>query len=381
MKTLSRRDALKLIAVAGVAVTGCTNQAGEQRVSNKQNKTQSSIDPILSVRPLPSMGPWPTIDPFLFCVHHVDDYPAGNGKLGPVASLTGRDLGQDFAGQDGWSMYHGQAVPGFPRHPHRGFETITVVRNGIIDHADSLGAAARYGDGDVQWLTAGDGINHAEMFPLLRTQEPNPTDFFQIWLNLPAANKRVAPHFSMFWANQIPIIKSKDAMGHWVEVTIVAGRYQGSEALSPPPNSWASSPESDLAIWTVRLASGAQWTLPAAQPGTQRSLYTVRGAEVEIAGRAIAARHHLEVMGDQEVGVVNGSSPSELLLLQGRPIGEPIAHYGPFVMNTQEEIAQAITDYRATEFGGWPWKSTDPTHGNDYIRFARHADGREEKPI
>ena len=94
--------------------------------------------------------PWVTPDPFLFCVYHEDAYPKGNALLGPDASLSGRSLGQDFAGRDGWRMYHGLTVPGFPAHPHRGFETVTIVRHGFIDHADSLGAAARFGGGDVQ---------------------------------------------------------------------------------------------------------------------------------------------------------------------------------------------------------------------------------------
>ena len=114
--------------------------------------------------------------------------------------LAGRNIGQDFAGKDGWSMYHGDTVPGFPSHPHRGFETVTIVRNGRIDHSDSLGATARFGGGDVQWLTAGKGIVHCEMFPLLHTDAPNPTELFQIWVNLPAKNKMAEPHFTMFLA-------------------------------------------------------------------------------------------------------------------------------------------------------------------------------------
>ena len=98
---------------------------------------------------------WPTIDPFLFVAHHLDDYPEGTHELAPNASLDGRTIGQDFAGVDGWNMYHGSTVPGFPQHPHRGFETITYVRTGFCDHSDSLGATARFGVGDSQWLTAG----------------------------------------------------------------------------------------------------------------------------------------------------------------------------------------------------------------------------------
>jgi redox-sensitive bicupin YhaK (pirin superfamily) len=94
-----------------------------------------SQDAIIGVAPL--SFPWQTKDPFLVCVHHVDLYPRGNDRLGPAASLEGRDIGQDFAGKDGWRMYHGDVVPGFPQHPHRGFETVTFVREGFIDHSDS----------------------------------------------------------------------------------------------------------------------------------------------------------------------------------------------------------------------------------------------------
>ena len=110
---------------------------------------------------------WETADPFLFCIHHKDRFPAGNKNLGPDDSLAGRLIGNDFDPKDGWRMYHGSKIPGFPVHPHRGFETITIVRKGIVDHADSMGAYGRYGHGDVQWMTAGKGIQHSEMFPLL----------------------------------------------------------------------------------------------------------------------------------------------------------------------------------------------------------------------
>src|SRR5499426_4181513 len=161
---------------------------------------------------------WGTQDPFLFCVHHDDAYPAGNEQFGPAASLAGRDIGQDFAGKDGWRMYHGDVVPGFPQHPHRGFETVTFVREGYIDHSDSLGATARFGRGDVQWLTAGAGIVHSEMFPLLEADKPNRLELFQIWVNLPAKSKFANPYFTMLWDKQIPRHREAGA-----QITLIAG--------------------------------------------------------------------------------------------------------------------------------------------------------------
>ena len=342
---------------------------------------------VLSTQPLGF--PWPTTDPFLFCAYHDDAYPQSNGDMAvDEALLAGRQLGSDFSRKDGWSMYHGNPVPGFPGHPHRGFETVTVVRKGRIDHSDSLGATARFGDGDVQWLTAGKGIVHSEMFPLLDATAPNPLELFQIWLNLPARNKMVAPHFTMFWAEDIPRFTATDAEGRTTHVASVAGRIgpvQGAPGeggpLAPPPDSWAAQPDADLAIWTIRMAPGARWTLPAASgAGTRRSLYFFKGQSVTIADQRVAGHAVVEVRADAEVELVNGDTESEFLVLQGRPIGEPVAQYGPFVMNTQAEIAQTMQDYRCTQFGGWPWPDDAPVHGRDPARFAKHPDGREEKP-
>jgi redox-sensitive bicupin YhaK (pirin superfamily) len=324
---------------------------------------------------------WPTIDPFLFCVHHVDAYPAGNDQLGPAALLTGRTLGQDFAGIDGWRMYHGRVVPGFPSHPHRGFETITYVRRGLVDHADSLGAAARYGRGDVQWMTAGRGVVHAEMFPLLDAQGPNPVELFQIWLNLPGEDKLADPHFDMFWDRDIPRHTVVDVSGGTVEVTVIAGALAGQVPPAPPPRSWASRPESDVAIWHVRLDPGTSWELPpAAGADSVRVLYAFEGESLQVAD-ATLARDTAAVLRSDEPVVLASASGAECLLLQGRPIGEPVAQYGPFVMNTRAEIQQAFDDYQRTGFGGWPWPSDEPVHGVDPARFARHADGRVEYAV
>jgi len=339
--------------------------------------------PIRQVQPLAM--PWPTLDPFLFCVHHVDAYPRGNAGFGPDAPLAGRRIGQDFEGRDGWNMYHGEKVPGFPAHPHRGFETVTIVRRGLVDHSDSLGAAARFGGGDVQWLTAGRGIVHAEMFPLLQPEAPNPLELFQIWLNLPARSKMAPPHFTMFWAGDLPRHTARDADGRTTELVCIAGAPPGADSpgglqpLPPPPDSWAAAAPSDLAIWTLKMAPHARWTLPAARgTGTQRMLYFFAGAQVAVAGRELAGHAALTLDASVDVDLANGPEASEFLLMQGRPIGEPVAQYGPFVMNTEQELRQAHADYQRTQFGGWPWPDAAPVHGADPVRHARHADGRVE---
>lgn len=338
--------------------------------------------PVLSVRPLGF--PWETVDPFLFCAYHDDAYPRGNADMGPAATLAGRDIGQDFSRRDGWSMYHGETVPGFPAHPHRGFETVTIVRRGLIDHSDSLGATARFGQGDVQWLTAGQGVVHSEMFPLLEQAAPNPLELFQIWLNLPARSKMAPPHFTMFWSHQIPRVTEADDAGRRTEVALIAGRLPrqpDAQPLPPPPHSWAAQVEADVAIWTLRMEPGARWALPpAAGAGTRRNLYFFKGASVSIGGEAIDAPAAIELQAGVAVELVNGGEPGEFLLLQGRPLAEPVVQYGPFVMNTQAEIAQTMQEYRRTQFGGWPWPDAAPVHGRDPARFARHPDGRHEQP-
>lgn len=343
---------------------------------------------ILHIKPLGF--PWETIDPFLFCAYHDDAYPRGNAQMGPGASLEGRDMGQDFSRNEGWSMYHGQTVPGFPAHPHRGFETVTIVRKGLIDHSDSLGARARFGRGDVQWLTAGKGVVHSEMFPLLNSEEANPLELFQIWLNLPARHKMVEPHFTMLWSEEIPRLVITDEQGRLTDVAVVAGRLHAAQAdfsdvtpLPPPPDSWAAQADADVAIWTIRLSPGARWTLPAAAgEQTRRSLYFFKGSEIGVAGQKLSQHSAIEVRADTALDLENQSAEhdAEFLLLQGRPIGEPVAQYGPFVMNTKAEISQAMADYQRTQFGGWPWPDSAPVHGRDPARFATHPDGREEKP-
>ena len=365
---MQRRDLLK--AGAFVALSGCHRQ--EARPKPKPV--------VLSVEAL--SFPWKTSDPFLFCAYHADAYPAGNDELGPDKQLLrGRNIGRDFKIRDGWRMYHGDTVPGFPQHPHRGFETVSIVRQGLVDHADSLGATARYGQGDVQWMTAGRGIVHAEMFPLLRRGESNPLEMFQIWLNLPAKNKLVEPHFHMMWAPSIPQHAALDGAGNKTIVTTIAGQT----APAPPPSSWAASASHAVTIATLKLDPGARYTLPKVAAGANRTAYFFRGGQLTVGERTLTAHAMVRLVADVEVPLFAGAASSnpdgaELLLLSGMPIGEPVAQHGPFVMNTEAEIRQAYADYRATQFGGWPWPANDPVHKRDRGRFAKHVDGKHEEP-
>lgn len=361
--------------VSAPLASACRSDAAPERTDQLISATAAPL--VLDTEALGFQ--WQVLDPFLFCAHHDDPYPAGNAQLGPAASLAGRNLGQDFDAANGWRMYHGQVVPGFPSHPHRGFETVTVVRRGLVDHSDSLGAAARYGHGDVQWLTAGKGIVHAEMFPLLDRSGPNPLELFQIWLNLPAVDKFADPHFSMFWRHTIPKRVLRDAAGKASEVTVIAGRFGDATPNAPPPQSWAARAEAQVAIWTLRLEPGAKLTLPAAPAGTNRKLYFFRGSSLKINGFELAGQTAARLRPDLPALLENGADEAEALLLQGKPIGEPVVQSGPFVMNTRTEIQQAYADFRATRFGGWPWQSADPVHGQEQAHFARHPDGRTER--
>ena len=333
-----------------------------------------AINPIKKIAPLGF--PWETNDPFLFCVHHEDFYPAGNENMGPATSLSGRSLGNDFTIKDGFRMYHGKKVPGFPAHPHRGFETVTIARKGFVDHSDSLGAAGRFGEGDVQWMTAGKGVQHCEMFPLLNQEKDNPFEIFQIWLNLPKTKKMAEPYFSMLWNDTIPIYSYSDDNQKTTEVNIIAGEIKGTKAPTPAPDSWAAVPENEVAIWTIKMEAGAKWNLPQASENVNRSIYFYKGSSLKVADQLIENYKAVHLLASTETVIENvGGEEAFVLLLQGKPINEPVAQYGPFVMNSQREIQEAYSEFQQNHFGGWPWPTADHVHDRSIGRFAKYVDG------
>ncbi len=369
-----RRSFLGKIIAGTTALVAIPLFGSYSKRALKDNKKDMKNNPILKTTALGFQ--WETADPFLFCVHHEDKYPKGNELMGPkTSSLKGRHLGQDFILKDGWRMYHGQEVPGFPGHPHRGFETITVVRKGVVDHADSMGGAGRYGNGDVQWMTAGKGIQHSEMFPLVHADKENHMELFQIWLNLPKKSKMVDPHFKMLWKDAIPVLTLNEDK---ITIEVIAGKINEQVAPSPPPNSWAADELNSVGIFNIKLEAGGTFELTPAGEGINRTVYYYEGNNLKLADEEVAHYHSVNVDPTHSLKFVNGKEVSKILILQGKPIDEPVVQHGPFVMNTREEIQQAFNDYNSTHFGGWPWESYAQVHDRDKGRFALHADGTEE---
>lgn len=323
---------------------------------------------------------WEMENPFIFCAHHKDAYPKGNENQEPTVSLTGRQLGEDFAIKDGFRMYHGTKIPGFPMHPHRGFETVTIVKTGFVDHFDSVGASGRYGNGDVQWLTTGSGCQHAEMFPLVSMEEENPLELFQVWLNLPAKDKFTKPAYKMLWSEDIPVVEVGDDYGPKSKVTVIAGAFERTHALTPTPASYAADPNHHLNILLIEMAPYSEINLPAVSKTLVRNLYFYEGeGQITIGTEAIPSSRRVKLDGNEPIEITNGSKPSYMLLLEAEPINEPVVSYGPFVMNTEQEIRTAFSDYQHTHFGGWPWNRPDPINPRDSGRYAKYMDGTYEK--
>ncbi|MFA7081204.1 MAG: pirin family protein [Bacteroidales bacterium] len=322
---------------------------------------------------------WTMEDPFIFCAHHKDAFPVGNMNMGPNVSLEGRNIGSDFSGKDGFSMYHGDIVPGFPEHPHRGFETVTIVLEGVVDHFDSKGAYGRYADGDVQWLTTGKGCQHCEMFPLINQDKENPLELFQVWLNLPKKDKFVEPNYKMLWREDIPIFDIVDENNNRANIRLIAGSFFGRKALEPTPNSWANDERNRVGIVIIRMEPNSKITIEKGTKTMSRNLYFYKGeGKIKIGDTDISSSNRIRLDAEKEFEIQNLDKTSYILLLEGERIDEPIVQQGPFVMNSEEEIYNAIKDFRQTQFGGWKWDRPDPVNDINTGRFARYDDGKEE---
>jgi len=319
----------------------------------------------------------PTQNPFVASMHHLDYFPKGNKNMGPIAMKKENEA---FNLKADWRMYYGENVPGFPAHPHRGFETITIVTEGIVDHTDGLGSRGRYGNGDVQWMTAGKGLQHCEMFPLLNEDKENTLELFQVWLSLDQKNRMVDPDYKMLWSEEIPNITIQDK-DKQVRITLIAGELMGQKAVKPTKDSWAIRPENRLSIQLIEIDPGADYSIPVSSETLKRSIYNYSDGIALVEGEELSRKMYMFLSCESETKVVNKSDQVvKILLLESEPINEPILPYGPFVMTTKEEIRQAYEDYQNTQFGGWPFPKAEVVHSKNLLRFAEYPDGRKERP-
>lgn len=309
---------------------------------------------------------WPTQDPFLFCAYHRDEFPKGDGNLGVNASLEGRNIGSDFIEKDGFRMYHGTKVPGFPRHPHKGFETITLIKEGFIDHADSLGRGGRYTSGDCQWMTAGKGIEHSEMFPMIYEDRENFLEIMQIWINLPKKNKEVDPGYIIYKGEDVPVVTPNNK----VKIKLYAGSFQNKSAKKAPQNSWAHDMSHHVAVWLIEIDQDGELIIPAIHDANiNRSLYFYQGDKAAINEHMISSHTGIDVDSSMDLKIISKHKKASFLLLQGKAINEPVAQHGPFVMNSREDLIKAFDDYQKNGFGKWSWDSSSATHGKEAKRF------------
>ena len=229
-------------------------------------------------------------------------------------------------------------IGGFPDHPHRGFETVTYMIAGRMRHRDSAGNEGLLSPGGVQWMTAGSGLIHSE----LPEQEAGLMEGFQLWLNLPAEHKMIKPSYRDIAPDAIPEVTTEDG----VTIRVIAGHVQGDKGAVI--KGAVVKPDTEPLFLDIHLPANTRFhqTLPA---GHHAFVYTYRG-QANIGDQAVEDRHMGILSDDGTDFEVSANEPTRLLLIAGKPLNEPIAQYGPFVMNTNEQIQQTLQDYRAGQF-------------------------------
>ncbi|HHA0035976.1 TPA: pirin family protein [Yersinia enterocolitica] len=265
-----------------------------------------------------------------FPVRSLFSYQSHGKQLSPFLLL-------DYAGpMDFTPTQHRRGVG---QHPHRGFETVTIVYDGEVEHRDSTGKGGIIGPGDVQWMTAGGGILHEEFHSDAFAKRGGAFEMVQLWVNLPAKDKMTAPGYQAIRNETIPQVALPEGAG---SLRVIAGDYAGENG---PANTF-----SPLNVWDIRLNQGksTEFSLP---DGWNTALIVLRGT-VQVNGDAIARDAEMVLLDSTGSNVtIEANNDAVLLLLSGEPIDEPIIGYGPFVMNTQEQIVEAIADFNSGRFG------------------------------
>ncbi|MEX0557623.1 pirin family protein [Raoultella terrigena] len=265
-----------------------------------------------------------------FPVRSLFSYQTHGEQLSPFLLL-------DYAGPH--SFPAGSGKRGVGEHPHRGFETVTVVYSGEVEHRDSTGKGGVIGPGDVQWMTAGAGILHEEFHSAEFTRTGGELKMIQLWVNLPAKDKMAAPGYQSITADLIPRVALPDNAGH---VRVIAGDYAD---VSGPARTF-----SPLNVWDMQLTQGHDVSLR--QPAGWSTALVVLEGEISVNGAENAREGQLVVLSQQgETLHLSATADAKILLLAGEPLGEPIVGYGPFVMNSKTQIAEAVRDFNSGRFG------------------------------
>ena len=228
---------------------------------------------------------------------------------------------------------------GVGEHPHRGFETVTIMYSGEVEHRDSSGSSGKIGPGDVQWMTAGSGVVHEEMHSVDYSRRGGPFEAIQLWVNLPARHKMTAPNYQRLLARDIPEVQLAGDAG---TARIIAGALGGAKG---PAKTFTP-----VSLWDVRLKAGkgALLELPASH---MAALFVLKG-NVTVNGSAKVGASEFVTFGRDGAAIrIDADADATLLVLGGEPIDEPVLGYGPFVMNTEPEIRRAIEDYRSGRMG------------------------------
>ncbi len=228
---------------------------------------------------------------------------------------------------------------GVGQHPHRGFETVTIVYDGEVEHRDSTGQGGVIGRGDVQWMTAGGGILHEEFHSHEYSRTGGPFEMVQLWVNLPARDKMAPGGYQAITDAQIPALALPNDAG---TVRVIAGDYEGSKG--------PSSTFTPMNVWDLRIAAGKTVELP--QPEGWTTLIVVLAGTVQVNGESVLREAQMATLSTEGSGLtIEANSDAKVLLLAGEPIDEPVVGYGPFVMNTEAQIAEAIRDFNTGKFG------------------------------
>ena len=269
-----------------------------------------------------------------FPVHGMFDYGSGAAERSPFLLL-------DYAAATRFEPT--SARRGVGQHPHRGFETVTIVYDGEVEHRDSTGKGGVIGPGDVQWMTAGAGILHEEFHSANYARSGGPFEMVQLWVNLPARDKMTPAGYQAILNADIPVQPLRDAVGEPAgQVRVIAGEFDGARG---PAHTFTP-----INVWDARVKAGRSVSL--AQPEGWTSLLVVLDGTVQVNGETVLRAAQMATLSAEGREIaIEANGDAKLLLLSGEPIDEPVVGYGPFVMNSEAEIRQAIADFNGGKFG------------------------------